>query len=269
MDDDDTDSSDIDRWDPAFVKRAMGVLRPVAKHYFRSEVRGLERMPPGGALLVSNHSGGLFPVDTPVFALDFYDAFGYSRPVYTLSHDFILAGPIGDVFSRLGFIRANRANAARALRSGAVVIVFPGGEHDVYRPTRQQNRIDFHGRTGYVATALQAGVPIVPVVSIGGQENQLYLSRGGWLARTLRLNKLTRAATFLPISFGFPFGLSAVVPINLPLPTKIVTQVLDPIDITTEFGRDPDQTAVDARVRAVMQDGIDRLAARRRLPVVG
>jgi hypothetical protein len=36
-----------------------------------------------------------------------------------------------------------------ALRSGGIVIDFPGGAYDVYRPTRAQNVIDFHGRTGY------------------------------------------------------------------------------------------------------------------------
>ena len=72
-------------------------------------------------------------------------------------------------------IRATRDNAVKALRSGAVVIVFPGGDNDALRPTWQQNKIDFSGRTGYVTTAIEAGVPIVPTVSIGGQETQLFL----------------------------------------------------------------------------------------------
>ena len=71
----------------------MGLLRPFLKLYHRSEVRGLENFPPGGALVVANHSGGLFPMDVPVFALGFYDAFGYDRPVYTLSHDILMTGP--------------------------------------------------------------------------------------------------------------------------------------------------------------------------------
>ena len=111
-------------------------------------------------------------------------------------------------------------------------------------------------------------MPIVPSVSIGGQENQLFLSRGEWLAKAVRLDKLLRAK-ILPISFGFPFGLSLVLPVNLPLPTKIVTQVLAPIDIVAEFGEDPDVEEVDAHVRSVMQQGLDDLAAQRRFPVIG
>lgn len=73
----------------------------------------------------------------------------------------------------------------------------------------------------------------------------------------------------LTISFGFPFGLSVVFPVNLPLPTKIVTQVLTPIDIVAEFGEDPDVNQVDAHIRSVMQQVLDTLAAQRRLPVIG
>jgi 1-acyl-sn-glycerol-3-phosphate acyltransferase len=238
------------------------------KGYHRAEVRGLDSFPPGGALVVSNHSGGLFPVDVPVFATGFYEKFGYERPVYTLSHDMMFNGPIAEFFVRTGFIRANHENADEALRSGGVVVVFPGGDYDVYRPTLSQNKVDFDGRTGYVRAALNAGVPIVPTVGIGGQETQLYLSRGMGLAHLLRLDKLMRVK-ILPISVGLPFGLSAVLPVNVPLPTKIVMQVLEPIDVVAEFGADPDIDEVDAHVRRVMQKALDRLAKERRFPVIG
>lgn len=259
---------EITKWDPQLVERTMSVLRPFLKLYHRSEVHGLDHFPNGGALVVSNHSGGLFPMDVPVFALGFYDEFGYDRPVFTLSHDLVLTGPTADFFIRNGFIRANHENADEALRSGGVVVVFPGGDYDVYRPTFAENKIDFDGRIGYVRAALNAGVPIVPVVGIGGQENQIYLSRGQGLAKLLRLDKLLRAK-ILPISIGFPFGLSAVLPINIPLPTKIVMRVLDPIDIAQQFGEDPDINAVDAHVRDVMQCALDELDAARRIPVIG
>lgn len=256
------------KWDPALTERVMGWLRPLVKGYHRAEVRGLESFPAGGALVVANHSGGLFPMDVPVFATGFYDTFGYNRPVYTLSHDILFKGVTADFFIKTGFIRASHENADEALRSGGVVVVFPGGDYDVYRPTLAENRIDFDGRKGYIRAALNAGVPLVPAVAIGGQESQLYLSRGSGLAKALRLDKLLRAK-ILPLSFGFPFGLSAVLPINAPLPTKIVMQVLEPIDIVAEFGENPDIDAVDAHVRTVMQAALDALAAERRLPILG
>jgi 1-acyl-sn-glycerol-3-phosphate acyltransferase len=264
----DTEPTETSKWDPGLTERVIGLIRPLIKGYHRSEVRGLESFPAGGALVVSNHSGGLFPMDVPVFATGFYERFGYDRPVYTLSHDVLFTGPIAEFFVRTGFIRANHENADDALRSGGVVVVFPGGDYDVYRPTLAENTIDFDGRTGYVRAALNAGVPIVPAVAVGGQENQFYLSRGMGLARALRLDKLMRVK-ILPISVGFPFGLSAVVPPNLPLPTKIVMQVLEPINVAAEFGELPDIDEVDAHVRRVMQQALDTLAKERRLPIIG
>jgi len=112
----------------------------------------------------------------------------------------------------------------------------------------------------------------VPMVSIGGQETQLYLSRGTWLARALGLTKLERRlfrTDILPISFGFPFGLSVLIPVNMPLPAKIVTEVLAPIDVPATDGEPDDITAVDAHVRRVMQTALHRLARRRRVPLLG
>jgi 1-acyl-sn-glycerol-3-phosphate acyltransferase len=145
--------------------------------------------------------------------------------------------------------------------------VFPGGDYDSYRPTSGANTVDFDGRTGYVRTAIEAGVPIVPIVSIGGQETQLFLTRGNWLARRLGLTKAQ--INILPLSFGFPFGLTAILPPNLPLPAKIVTEVLEPIDVIARFGDDPDVEEVDAHVRAVMDAALKRLAGQRRFPILG
>ena len=148
------------------------------------------------------------------------------------------------------------------------MVVFPGGDYDVYRPTLSENKIDFDGRTGYVRAALNAGVPIVPTVGIGGQESPALPVPRHRAGRALRLDKLMRVK-ILPISVGFPFGLSAVLPVNVPLPTKIVMQVLEPIDVVAEFGEDPDIDEVDAHVRRVMQQALDKLAKERRLPVIG
>jgi 1-acyl-sn-glycerol-3-phosphate acyltransferase len=241
---------------------------PVIKRYFRADVRDLESMPAaGGALVVSNHSGGMLTPDVLLFAPEFYKKFGYDRPIYTLGHDAIFMGAIGDWLHRVGVIEANRENAAKALRDGAVVLVFPGGDYDSYRPTLTENVIDFNGRTGYIRTAAAAGVPIVPMVSIGGQETQLFLARGDSIARAIGLKKLR--AEILPISVGFPFGLSVFFPPNLPLPSKIVSRVLEPIDVVAEFGEDPDVEMVDLHVRAVMQKALDELARERRFPVLG
>jgi 1-acyl-sn-glycerol-3-phosphate acyltransferase len=262
------EQSEIAQWDREFTTTIKEKLSPVVRRYFRSEVRGMRHMPDGPALLVSNHSGGMFTPDPLLLGAEFYDNFGYERPLYTLAHNTVLMSPLKSRLLRIGVIHASRENASAALASGAVVLVFPGGDYDSYRPTTEDNIINFNGRTGYIEAALAAGVPIVPTVSIGAQQSQLFLTRGTGLAKRLGLDKRLRLK-ILPVSVGFPFGISVILPPNLPLPTKITTQVLEPIDIVTVFGPDPDIDEVDVHVRSAMQTALDALATERRFPILG
>jgi 1-acyl-sn-glycerol-3-phosphate acyltransferase len=256
------------KWDPDFTERLVTAVYPIARRWFRFEVHGLESFPAeGGALVVANHSGGMLTPDVLIFAAAFYRKFGYRRPLYTLAHDGLFPGPVSDWLARLGVIHASTENAANALRSGGVVLVFPGGIYDAYRPTLAANVIDFNGRTGYVRCAIDACAPIVPAVWVGGQQSQLFVTRGTWLAKRLGLKRFR--SDILPLTLGFPFGFSVIVPLNLPLPTKIVVRVLQPLDIVDRFGSDPDVAAVDADVRSRMQTALDRLARQRRFPILG
>ena len=262
----------VGRFDAALTRHVIDVLRPMVKIYHRSKVLELQRIPPGRCLLVSNHSGGLTTPDFAVFAVDFYQRFGYDRPLYVLAHDSFFRGPAAEFLFHLGVVAANPHNAAAALDTDAAVLLFPGGDLDVYRPSLSENVINFGGRTGYVEAAVAARAPIVLVVSIGGQETQLYLSRGRRLSRALGLSGLERRlfrTDILPVSFGLPFGLSVLVPVNMPLPSKIVAEVLEPINVAAMWDHDPDLARIDGRVRRAMQAALDRLARRRRLPIIG
>ena len=262
------DITEISKWDPMFTELALTALDPLIKAWFRREVRGLERFPPEGpALMVCNHSGGVLTPDVLVFAPAFYRRFGHDRPLYTLAHYGVFFTPLAGYLGRLGVIHASRENAATALQSGAVVLAFPGGDYDSFRPTLRQNVVDFDGRTGYVNVAAGAGVPIVPMVSIGAQETQLFLTRGNRLAKSLGLQRLR--LEILPLTLGLPFGLTSFFPANFPLPSKIVVEVLEPIDVVARFGAHPDAREVDHHVRSAMQTALDRLKRQRRFPVLG
>ena len=262
------DDVDLALWDREYVARLMPLLRLVVKGWFRSHVDGIENVPDGGALLVSNHSGGLVAMDVPIVAVAFFEHFGKDRPLYVLAHDLLFMGHGSKLFAPAGFVPASRRNAAAVLRGGGATIVFPGGDYDAFRPWSERNRIDFDGRTGYVRTALEADVPIVPVVSIGGQEDQIRLSRGEPIAKLLGLEKLLRTK-YVPVTFGFPFGFTLAFPVNLSLPTKIETRVLEAINLREEFGEDPDIAEADREIRARMQEALDDMARNRRFPVLG
>lgn len=255
-------------WDETWVRQAKPLLSLISKGYFRSDVQGMDKVPEGGVLLISNHSGGLLAYDVPLLGVAFADQFGTARPLYTLAHDLVFKVGAGAVLSKFGFLPAHPRNAVAALRSGAATLVFPGGDWDVMRPSRCDATIDFGGRTGYIRTALEADVPIVPIVTIGAQETQWYLTRGESIVKLIRMDKLMRIKC-APIAFGFPFGLTAGIPANIPLPSKMTTRVLDPIDIRAEFGSDPDIDEVDQMIRKHMQHALDDLARKRRFPVLG
>lgn len=266
------EQADLAMRDSAYVARVMPALGRLMRLWFRSEVRGMDAVAAdGGALMVSNHSGGALSMDVPILAAAFVEQFGARRPLYVLVDDLLFGGVAEPALRRCGFLPAASGNVGAALASGAVALVFPGGAHDRFRPTTAAHRIDFAGRTDYVRTALAHGVPIVPVVSIGGQEGQLHLTRGAGLARLLRLDRLF-GRSYLPLSFGLPFGLTPGVPPNVPLPTKIVTEVLAPLDPhAVAEGLDDERAveAVDAEVRRRMQAALDDLARQRRFPVLG
>ena len=78
--------------------------------------------------------------------------------------------------------------AEALLEGGNILIVYPGGDHEVFRPWSERNRIDFGGRRGLVRLALRQQVPMVPAVSIGAHETLVVLTRGESVARFLRLD---------------------------------------------------------------------------------
>ncbi len=112
-------------------------------------------------------------------------------------------------------------------------------------------------------------MPIVPVVSIGGQETALFLSRGEWLARLLGVDRMFRLKV-LPISLAIPWGLNVGDMMgHLPLPAKITVEALPPIHLREEFGEKPDLDEVYDEIIDRMQKCLTALQAERRLPVLG
>jgi 1-acyl-sn-glycerol-3-phosphate acyltransferase len=261
----------LDARDPAYIQRTLPSLRLWTERYFRGDVEGLDRIPrEGPALLVGNHSGGTLIADTFVFAAAFYERFGADRPFHQLAHDLVFRVPgIRAMLSRYGTVPASPENMRRALERDAALLVYPGGDHETYRPSWESSEIDFAGRTGFIRLALELGVRIVPVVAIGGQETALFLGQGRRLARALRLDRALRLKVF-PAQIAPPTGLTVLdLPVRVPLPAKITVRVLDGIDLRERLGPHPDVDEAYGLVTGTMQDALTELASERRLPIVG
>jgi 1-acyl-sn-glycerol-3-phosphate acyltransferase len=263
--------ADLHNRDPDYLREILPALWLLSTFYFRGSVRNLGNIPEDEpALLVGNHSGGNVIPDTFIFTLAFSTYFGVERRFFQLAHNLAVAWPIaGDMLRKSGTVSASHSNAEKALESGAPVLVYPGGDWETHRPSWESGKIDFAGRKGFIRLALKQDVPIVPVVSVGGQETALFLSRGAGLAKTLRLDKLFRLKV-LPISLALPWGLNiGDFASHIPLPAKITIEVLPPIDVRKEFGEDPDLDEVYDHVTSQMQDALSALSAERRFPVIG
>jgi 1-acyl-sn-glycerol-3-phosphate acyltransferase len=262
--------ADLDERDPDYIRESLPRLWLLASLWFRGEVRGLGNIPEEGpVLLVGNHSGGNVSPDTAVFTLAFSTYFGVERSFYQLAHNLVLSMPLLGFLRKFGTVAASPENADQALRSGAALLVYPGGDHEVHRPSWERNTVNFAGRHGFVRLALEHDVPVVPVVSIGGQETALFLSRGEGLAKLLGLDRLLRLKV-LPLSIAAPWGLNVGDMLgHVPLPAKITIEVLPAIHLREQFGRQPDVDEVYDHVVATMQETLDALASERRLPVVG
>ncbi len=256
--------------DPEYIRRTLPLLRTLVTAYFRPEVRGLDNIPAEGpVLLVGNHSGGLYIADTFVFACAFYEHFGPDRRFHQLAHDVAVRVPWLGSLRRYGTMVASHENAKAAFAADAAVLVYPGGDYETFRPSWQSADIAFGKREGFLRLALDTKVPIVPVVSVGGQETALFLTRGERLARLLHFDKLTRIKV-LPISFGPPFGLNVLdLPGRLPLPAKITISILPLIDLAATFGDDPDLDEAYDYVTGEMQRELTALQQARALPILG
>lgn len=273
-DDPDEQNEPGGRRDPEFLRTVRPLLEAYAK-YFRPEVRGFERLPEQGPMLVvGNHSGGQLPPDVPILLTAWWRERGEDEPIYALVHSFFLSLPgVGPLMARGGGLEADPANAEAILRSGGVLLNYPGGDHEVFRPWSERNQIDFGGRTGSVRLALRTQVPVVPAVSIGAHETLVVLSRGEELAKLLGLDRLFRISV-LPVVWGPPFGIVPPGIPTFPLPAKVTVELLEPIDWSERYGPeaadDPEivQGCYD-ELTGAMQQALDALAEERDLPIVG
>jgi 1-acyl-sn-glycerol-3-phosphate acyltransferase len=254
--------------DPEFIRRNQRVLELYAS-YFRPDVRGFVNLPATGPfLVVGNHSGGATPPDLPIMMTAWWRQRGVEEPVYALFHSFFLGLPgVGPVVAKAGAIEATAGNAEAVLSRGGILIVYPGGDHEAYRPWNKRNTIDFAGRSGFIRQALQNRVPIVPVVSEGAQDTMFVLYRGEKLAQSLPYMRNWRLKVY-PILIGAPWGLSVGLP-TIPFPARVTVQLCPPIDLSAEYG--PEAAEDDAvvaecyeRVTSTMQGVLDDLVDERR-----
>jgi len=257
--------------DTELIEKVAGPIDAALASYFRLEVEGIDRIPRGPALLVSNHEGGISFVQLLGMGARFYLERGVDEPIVGLMHDAMFDVPaLGNLLTHLGAIRASHAAADRALGQGAKVWVAPGGNLEAFRRFDERYTIKFGERRGWVRLARRNRVPIVPVVFIGGQETFFVLDDGAYLAENLGLKRRFRIDT-LPIFVGLPWGIGVGPLFHLPLPAKCKVRFLEPIPTDGHAGLTETEAEdrVYAEVTSAMQEALTQMASERRFPVIG
>jgi 1-acyl-sn-glycerol-3-phosphate acyltransferase len=192
------------------------------KYWFRVEVEGVEHVPSeGGALLVSNHSGAL-PPDASMIAKAVKEEHPQPRPVHlTVEHFFKGYPGFAMLLPKIGAVPAHPANVHRLLRDERQLVqVMPEGRKGTEKLYKDRYRLRRFGRGGFVAAAMRAEAPIVPIAVVGAEE------AAPIFAQVKPLQRITRLLYF-PITPTFPhFGLLGMFGY---LPAKFRIRFLPPV----------------------------------------
>jgi len=243
-------------FDPHFHAHViMPLTRALYQNWFRIEMRGVEHVPDeGGALVVANHSGVL-PFDAIMLQTGLLDAHPQHRNLRLLGADLVYAIPgLATLAVKSGHTRADPAEAARLLAGGDLVGVFPEGFKGIGKPFRERYQLQRFGRGGFAATAIEAGVPIVPCAIVGAEEIYPMIGNARPLARIFGL-------PYFPVTPLFPWlgPLGAI-----PLPSNWIIEFLPPVPTHDYPVGDEDAIAeLSDRIRDTIQQKLHTLVAER------
>jgi 1-acyl-sn-glycerol-3-phosphate acyltransferase len=262
---------DLSGQDETTLQRQKFFWNVLVDYWFRMEIDGWENIPGRPpVLLVGIHSGAPFVWDAWTVGLQWWRRFGQDRPLHGTAHDALMAIPvIGRYFRAMGVLPAAPDAIATALAEGRDVALWPGGEVDSLRPWTERDRANLAGRKGFVKMAIRAGVPIVPIATVGGADAMPVLIRGDRLSKALQLDRLLRLKVF-PLAISLPWGIAPAALPQLPLPAKIRTRFMPAVELDDDPARADDDQYVDGKYHEVedsIQQGMDALARKRALPL--
>lgn len=213
---------------------ALAAVAPIVwlyKNYFRVEAFGVENVPKGRVLLVSNHSGQL-PFDGAMIGVSMLVKADPPRAIRSMVEKWVPTLPYVSTFmARVGQIVGTPENCRRLLEGGEAILVFPEGTRGLNKLWSQRYQLQDFG-LGFMRLALETQAPVVPIAVIGAEEQ----SRA-----VVDLKPLAKLLGFpaLPLSVTGP----------LPLPTKYRIYFGEPILFQ---GRPDDEDAeLDKKVQVV------------------
>ncbi|KFA91340.1 lysophospholipid acyltransferase family protein [Archangium violaceum] len=202
------------------------------RNYHRVETFGVEKVPKGRVLLISNHSGQL-PMDGAMIGVALLLEADPPRAIRSMVEKWVPSLPYVSTFmARVGQIVGTPENCRRLLESDEAILVFPEGVRGLGKLWPQRYQLQDFG-LGFMRLALETDTPIVPIAVVGAEEQSPALVDVKPMAKLL----------------GFPSFPLTVTGLPLPLPTKYRIYFGDPLHFT---GRaDDEDSELDKKVRTV------------------
>lgn len=246
-------------FDPAAHAGAEPFMRFLFRKWFGVKIAGLQNIPAKGkAVLFGNHSGVL-PVDGCLLYDGIINYHPEPRRVRFLVTKFLLNKPwIGTFLRGFGCIPPDYNVATDMLHKQELVHFYPEGEAGTGKLFKNRyNLVDFHA--GFVRAAIETSSPLVPIVTIGGEEIYPMLADAKPLAKLLRM-------PYFPLTPFFPwFGLLGFIP----LPTNVMICIWPAFRLPypPEAAEDTKLVAqITEDIRADLQAKVTDLLAMRRGP---
>jgi 1-acyl-sn-glycerol-3-phosphate acyltransferase len=246
-------------FDPQWTESFIAVFQMLYRDYWRVEATGVEHVPADGrALLVANHAGVL-PWDGTMIKTSVFTEHSHPRHVRALVASQFMGMPVMSWFlRRTGQAVGHPDDTRRLLERDELVLVFPEGTRGTGKSFRDRYRLRRFGRGGFVATAIRAKAPIIPISVVGSEEIYPMVGDLRPVARFLGL-------PYFPVTPFWPW----LGPLGMiPLPSKWRIQFHAPIQVSDlPLTAADDQHLVMALaddVRDIIQRGIyDNLKLRR------
>jgi 1-acyl-sn-glycerol-3-phosphate acyltransferase len=246
-------------FDPQWTESFLIVFKALYRDYWRVEATGVENLPATGrALLVANHAGVL-PWDGTMIKTAVFVEHPRPRHIRALVASQFMGMPTLSWFlRRTGQAVGHPDDTRRLLERDELVLVFPEGTRGTGKSFKDRYRLRRFGRGGFVATAIRAQAPIIPISVVGSEEIYPMIADLRPVARLFGL-------PYFPITPFWPL----LGPLGMiPLPSKWRIQFHPPIEVAHLAPQAAeDQHLVMAMadsVRDVVQRGIyDNLKLRR------
>jgi 1-acyl-sn-glycerol-3-phosphate acyltransferase len=246
-------------FDSQWTESLLTAFKALYRDYWRVETTGVENVPASGrALLVANHAGVL-PWDGTMIKTAVFVEHPQPRHVRALVASQFMGMPVMSWFlRRTGQAVGHPDDTRRLLERDELVLVFPEGTRGTGKSFKRRYRLRRFGRGGFVATAIRAQAPIIPISVVGSEEIYPMIGDLGPVAKVFGL-------PYFPVTPFWPW----LGPLGMiPLPSKWRIQFHAPVevaDLPPEAAEDQHLVmALADEVRSTIQHGIyDNLKLRR------